>query len=89
MSSFSTASHRLLYYKKAKQENVTKRHIKKKKNGHINTGLDLKAVFHEAKKGFDAQKNRFNVTGPINQIMNQSPIHQNEVILAKSACHNK
>lgn len=40
-------------------------------------------------RDFDTRRTRLNVTGPINQVMNQSPIHENEVILAKTACHIK
>lgn len=46
----------------------------------------LKAFFHEARKGFDAKRTRFNVTGHITQIMNQSLINETEVTLAQSAC---
>lgn len=49
--------------------------------------LSVEGFFHEGTEGVDAQRTRFNVTRHINQIMNQSLIHENEVILAKSACH--
>lgn len=67
VSSFSTASHRLLYYREASKKmwcHEWENTLKNKKNGQINRGLMLNPFFHEAGKGSNAQRTRFIVTAP-------------------------
>lgn len=62
------------------------REILKKNKWSHKWRVRVKPFFHEATKGFDAKRIRFNVTGHITQIMNQSLINETEVTLAQSAC---
>lgn len=61
VSSFSTASHRLLYYKEASKKmwcHERENTLKNKKNGHINGGIVLKAFFSWGTKGIRCTKNQ-------------------------------